>query len=31
MLALTMAPLLAKYRLQPIYFLFGGLAVIADF
>jgi hypothetical protein len=31
MLALTMAPLLAKYRLQPIYFLFGGLAVVADF
>jgi len=31
MLALTMAPLLAKYRLQPIYFLFGGLAIVADF
>lgn len=31
MLALTMAPLVTKYRLQPIYFLFGGLAVVADF
>ena len=31
MLAFTMAPLLKKYRLTPLYFLFGTLAVLADF
>ena len=31
LLAFTMAPLLKKYRLTPIYFLFGTLAVVADF
>jgi hypothetical protein len=31
MLALTMAPLLPKYRLTSIYLLFGGLAIVADF
>ena len=31
MLALTMAPLLKRYRLYWIYFIFGGVAVIADY
>lgn len=31
MLALTMVPLLQKYRLTAVYFLFGGLAIVADF
>lgn len=31
MLAFSMAPLLAKYRLHWIYFLFGALAVVADY
>ncbi len=31
MLAFSMAPLLKKYRLHWIYFVFGGLAVIADY
>ena len=31
MLALSMAPLLFKYRLTWLYFLFGGLAMLADY
>ena len=31
MLALSMAPLIKKYRLHWIYFIFGGLAVVADY
>ena len=31
MLAFSMAPLLKKYRLFWIYYLFGGLAIIADY
>lgn len=31
MLAFTMAPILRKYRLEPLYFIFGTLAIIADF
>jgi hypothetical protein len=31
MLALTMAPLVRSYRFAPLYFLFGFLAVVADF
>lgn len=31
MLALSMAPLLKRYRLYAIYFIFGALAVVADY
>lgn len=31
MLALSMAPLLKRYRLHAIYFIFGALAVVADY
>ena len=31
MLALTMAPLVRPYRFAPLYFLFGFLAIVADF
>lgn len=31
MLALSMAPLLKRYRLHAIYFIFGALAIVADY